>query len=355
MRTDDGEAAQLAQKRLEAKRASAKTCAFKTNALDLAPGVVLRISGHLREKLNKERQLVVEATHEGTSFGEYVHHAVTRSAEVPYRPPVETPKPKVMGVESATVVGPGGEEIHTDEFGRVRVHFHWDRESKMDDNSSCWIHVSQPWSGGAFGGVNLPRIGQEVLVEFLSGDPDRPIIIGRVYTNLQKVPYGLPGNKTQSGWKSNSSPTTGGYNEIMFEDAAGTELLRMQAEKDLSKLVKNDESTQIGNDRVSSIGHNESQTVGNDFMKQVINNAREMIGMNRSRGVGNDESVEVGRHQDVTVGKTQTTKVGDKIEIVCGKSKIVMEKSGKITITGTDITVSSSGHTQIIGDPIDLN
>jgi len=354
-RTDEGEAAQLAQKRLEAKRASAKTCSFRTNAMDLAPGVVLRIGGHLREKLNKERQLVVEAVHEGTSYGEVVHHCVARSAEVPYRPPVETPKPKVVGVESATVVGPAGEEIHTDEFGRVRVHFHWDRESKMDDNSSTWIHVSQPWAGGGFGGTNLPRIGQEVLVEFLGGDPDRPVIVGRVYTNLQKVPYSLPGNKTQSGWKSNSSPSTGGYNELMFEDAAGKELLRMQAEKDLSKLVKNDESTNIGRDRVSAIGNNESQTVGNDFMKQVVNNAREMIGMNRSRGVGNDETVEVGRHQKVTVGKTQTTEVGEKIEIVCGKSKIVMEKSGKITITGTDITVSSSGHTQISGELIDLN
>jgi type VI secretion system secreted protein VgrG len=354
-RTDEAEAALLAQKRLEAQRASAKTCSFRTNAMDLAPGVVLRISGHLREKLNQERQLVVEAVHEGTSYGEVVHQCVARSAEVPYRPPVETPKPKVMGVESATVVGPAGEEIHTDEFGRVRVHFHWDRESKMDDNSSCWIHVSQPWAGGGFGGTNLPRIGQEVLVEFLGGDPDRPVIVGRVYTNLQKVPYTLPGNKTQSGWKSNSSPSTGGYNELMFEDAAGKELLRMQAEKDLSKLVKNDESTNIGNDRVSAIGNNESQTVGNDFMKQVLNNAREMIGMNRSRGVGNDETVEVGRHQKVTIGKTQTTEVGEKIEIVCGKSKIVMEKSGKITILGTDITVSSSGHTQIYGDPIDLN
>jgi type VI secretion system secreted protein VgrG len=168
-RSDEAEAALVAQKRLEAKRASAKTCTFRAGAMDLAPGVVLRISGHLREKLNQERQLVVEAVHEGTSYGEIVHHCVSRSAEVPYRPPVETPKPKVMGVESATVVGPPGEEIHTDEFGRVRVHFHWDRESKMDDSSSCWIHVSQPWSGGSFGGVNLPRIGQEVLVEFLGG------------------------------------------------------------------------------------------------------------------------------------------------------------------------------------------
>ncbi|WP_373372394.1 type VI secretion system Vgr family protein [Polyangium mundeleinium] len=354
-RTDEGEAAQLAQKRLEAKRANAKTCTFMTNALDLAPGLVFQIKGHLREKLNRERQLVVEAVHEGTSYGETVHHCVSRSAEVPYRPPVETPKPKVNGVESATVVGPPGEEIHTDEFGRVRVHFHWDRASQMDDNSSCWIHVSQPWGGAGYGATNLPRIGQEVLVDFLGGDPDRPVIVGRVYTNLQKTPYKLPENKTQSGWKSNSTGGGGGYNEIMFEDAVGKELVRMQAEKDLTKLVKNDESVMIGRDRESAIGNNESQTVGNDFIKLVMNCAREMVGMNRARGVGNDETVEVGRHQVVAIGKTQTTNVGEKIEIVCGESRIVMEKSGRIVISGSDITVSSTGHVQVWGDPIDLN
>src|SRR5262249_11818611 len=154
-------------------------------------------------------------------------------------------------------VGPPGEEIHTDEFGRVRVHFHWDRESRMDDESSCWIHVSQPWSGAGYGGVNLPRVGQEVLVDFLGGDPDRPGIVGRVYTNLQRVPYHLPENKTQSGWKSQSTKGTGGYNEIMFEDEAGQELVRVQAEKDLHKLVKNDEEI--------AIGRNQSVTVGKDL------------------------------------------------------------------------------------------
>ncbi len=115
----------------------------------------------------------------------------------------------------------------------------------MDQDSSCWIHVSHPWGGSGYGGSNLPRVGQVVLVDFLGGDPDRPIITGRVYTSLQTTPYKLPENKTQSGWKSNSSPQTGGYNEIMFEDAAGQELVRMQAEKDLHKLVKNDENVII--------------------------------------------------------------------------------------------------------------
>src|SRR5690606_18566106 len=114
-------------------------------------------------------------------------------------------------------VGAAGDEIHTDEFGRIRVHFHWDRQSRMDDESSCWVPVSQPWAGTGFGGINIPRVGQEVVVDFLNGDPDRPIVIGRVFTQLQPVPFKLPEAKTQSGWKSNSTTGTGGYNEIMFE------------------------------------------------------------------------------------------------------------------------------------------
>src|SRR5262249_42052966 len=157
--------------------------------------------------------LVVESQIDGVLDRSFSHHVEARSADRPYHPPIVTPRPKVNGVESATVVGPPGEEIHTDEFGRVRVQFHWDREGKLDDNSSCWIHSSQPWGGAGYGGVNLPRVGQEVLVDFLGGDPDRPVIVGRVYTNLQKVPYKLPANKTQSGWKSNSTNNTGGYNE----------------------------------------------------------------------------------------------------------------------------------------------
>ncbi|MGK4007953.1 type VI secretion system tip protein TssI/VgrG [Sorangium sp. So ce1036] len=347
-RADESEGAALAQRRLEAKRASAREITFKTNALDLAPGTVLSFLDHPKTELGPGvGLLVLESTLVGDLPGAWQHACKAVSAEVPYRPPLRTRKPRAQGVESATVVGAPGEEIHVDELGRVRVQFHWDREGRMDDGSSCWIHVSQPWSGAGFGGTNLPRVGQEVIVDFLGGDPDRPIIVGRVYTSLQRTPYKLPDDKTQSGWKSSSSPETGGYNEIMFEDAAGRELVRVQAERDLHKKVKHDESMIVGNDRVSAIGHDEEQTVGNDFMKQVGNNAREVVGMNRSRAVGNNETVEI--------GSTQTIRVGDRLEIVCGKSVIVLERSGKITIAGTDITVHSSGHTQIDGDPIDLN
>ena len=342
----DGEA--LAQRRLEAQRASAREITFKTNTIDPAPGIVLAILDHPKSELGPGKLLlVVASTLTGDVPGQWVHACSAVSAEPRYRPPLSTPKPRAQGVESATVVGPPGEEIHVDEFGRVRVHFHWDRESRMDDGSSCWIHVNQPWGGGGYGGSNLPRIGQEVVVDFLGADPDRPIITGRVYTNLQKTPYSLPHNKTQSGWKSNSSPTTGGYNEMMFEDKAGAELLRMQAEKDLNKLVKNDETVNIGNDRVSAIGNDESRTIGNDSLKQVLNSATELIGLNRSRGVGNDERVQIGRNQ--------TTEVGEKIEIVCGKSRFVMDKDGNISLTGVKITVTGKDHVQVTSELIDLN
>ncbi len=269
-RTDEAEAAAMAQRRLEAQRGEAFSCTFESNAIDLSPGVVFAMRQHPRRDLAEDRRLLVVRTTLHAEVGKtWKLEGEARSARVRHRPPLSTPRPRTNGVESATVVGPAGEEIHTDEFGRVRVHFHWDRESRMNENSSCWIHVSQSWGGTGYGGVNLPRIGQEVLVDFLGGDPDRPVIIGRVYTNLQKVPYPLPDNRTQSGWRSNSTTATGGYNEMMFEDSAGQELLRMQAEKDMHKLVKNDEQSTVGRDRTRQVQRNEAVTVGKDRTKQV--------------------------------------------------------------------------------------
>ncbi|MGK3967641.1 type VI secretion system Vgr family protein [Sorangium sp. So ce118] len=347
-RADELEGEALAQRRLEAKRASAREIGFKTNVIDPVPGAVLSFLEHPKSELGPDKKLLIlESQLSGEVPGVWEHSCVAVSADAPYRPPLRTRKPRAQGVESATVVGPPGEEIHVDEFGRVRVHFHWDRESKMNNDSSCWIHVSQPWGGAGFGGTNLPRIGQEVIVDFLGGDPDRPIIVGRVYTNLQKTPYSLPANKTQSGWKSSSSPSTDGYNEIMFEDKAGSELVRMQAEKDLHKLVKNDQETTIGRDRTTGIGNNEDVTVGNNATKSVMNSLREMVGMIRARAVGIDETVQIGRNQ--------TINVGEKIEITCGKSQLVMDKDGNITIKGVRILVDGSEHVQVFGHPIDLN
>ncbi|MBK8254730.1 MAG: type VI secretion system tip protein VgrG [Polyangiaceae bacterium] len=381
-RTVEPEGAKIAQKRLDAKRAVARSISFQTNAIDLSPGAVVSFLDHPKSEVSPSKRLLVLASQfEGTHSGDWAHSIESVRAELPYRPPLVTAKPRVLGVESATVVGPPGEEISTDEFGRVRVHFHWDRESRMDDNSSCWIHVSQPWGGTGFGGTNLPRIGQEVIVDFLGGDPDRPIVIGRVYTNLTKTPYRLPDNKTQSGWRSRSSPGGSGdnYNEIMFEDKKGQELLRMQAEKDLNKLVKNDEEATVGHDRKRNVGNdetlsignnrtrtvgvNETVLVGNDRSKTIGANEAIGIGMNQLLAIGANQATRIGESQDTKIGKNQTVEigkelkinVGEVIEIVCGKSVLRMDKEGNVTINGTKFNFEASGHVQVSGELIDLN
>ncbi len=312
-RTDEKEASSLAKRRLDAKRAAARTVAFDTNTIDLAPGSVLSFLDHPKGELAPGKTFLVTGSHlAGQPNARWWCSCETVTTAVSYHPPLAKPKPRTSGVESATVVGPAGEEIHTDEFGRVRVHFHWDRESKMNETSSCWIHVSQPWGGMGFGGSNLPRIGQEVIVDFLGGDPDRPIIIGRVYTNLQKTPYKLPDNKTQSGWQSRSSPGGGAsnYNEIMFEDKKGQELVRMQAEKDLDKLVKHDETVRIGHDRGKQVGHDDALTVGHDRTRQVGHDETVAIGNDRTRTVGNNEAITVGSNRAKSIGVNESLFVG---------------------------------------------
>ncbi len=312
-RTDEKEASALARRRLDAERGPARTVTFATNTLDLGPGTTLSFLDHPKSELAQGKALLVtRVSLRGERNGTWACTCEAVSAEVSYHPALATPKPTTNGVESATVVGPAGEEIHTDEFGRVRVHFHWDRESKMNETSSCWIHTSQPWGGSGFGGTNLPRIGQEVLVDFIGGDPDRPVIVGRVYTNLQKTPYKLPDNKTQSGMQSRSSPGGGGdnYNELMFEDRKGKELVRMQAEKDLTKLVKHDEAVTIGHDREKQVGHDDALTVGHDRTRTVIHDETVGIGNDRTRSVGHDETLSIGNDRTRMVGNNESVTVG---------------------------------------------
>lgn len=330
-RADPAEGEAMARRRLEAKRSEALTCAFETNVMDLAPGIVFGMRWHPQRELREDRRLlVVAATMSGTTGARWKQACEARSAAVPFRPALATPKPEVHGIESATVVGPPGEEIHTDEFGRVRVQFHWDREGRMDDTSSCWIHVSQPWGGTTYGGINLPRVGQEVLIDFLGGDPDRPVVVGRVYTNLQRVPYKLPENKTQSGWKSNSTNNTGGFNEIMFEDAAGKELVRVQAERDLQKLVKNDERANIGHDR--------STRVGNDERLMVSRNRATQIGAIDSTLVGDTFSVAVlPPAEGGTENGTALVMTYRKIVLDTGGGASIVMDNDKITIMAEDL------------------
>ncbi|MBK8255740.1 MAG: type VI secretion system tip protein VgrG [Polyangiaceae bacterium] len=319
-RADDRVAAVLAERRLAAERASARTVGFETNTVDLAPGTVVAFLDHPKSELADSKLFLVTACHlTGEVNSQWTCACEAVSAEAPYHPPMVSPRPRTSGVESATVVGPAGEEIHTDELGRVRVHFHWDRESQMNERSSCWIHVSQPWGGSGFGGTNLPRIGQEVIVDFLGGNPDKPVIVGRLYTGLQTTPYKLPGNKTQSGWKSRSSPGGGGdnYNEILFEDRKGNELVRMQAERDLNKLVKNDEKVHIGNDRQKRVDHDDALSVGHSREKRVEVDEHVTIGHDRQKHVLNDESVTIGHDRQKVVQHDENSMIGrDRTKLV---------------------------------------
>jgi type VI secretion system secreted protein VgrG len=365
-RTDDVEATGLARRRLDVKRSEATSFTFQSNAIDLAPGVVIGVAEHPRQDLGDNRHLLILSSTMTCVVGKASSvHCEARRADIPFRPALATPRPRVNGVESATVVGPSGEEIHTDEFGRIRVHFHWDRESEMNENSSCWIHVSQPWGGAGYGGVNLPRVGQEVLVDFLGGDPDRPVVVGRVYTNLQKVPYKLPGSKTQSGWKSNSTNATGGYNELMFEDAAGSELLRMQAEKDMQTLVKNDQRESVVRDRTRDVGRNESVLIGKNLTKQVTGNERETTGLNRSITVGVNRTTQIGSRDVTMVGVTHLVMITPPGEdgpstsssIMMTDKKIVLDTGAgaRITLDHDKITIEADDLVEIHGKKRGVN
>jgi type VI secretion system secreted protein VgrG len=362
-RADEGEGQKLATRRLDAKRAVAKIISFDTNAPDLAPGIVMSALDHPKSELSPGKKLLVtDSQWQGAPTGEWRKSCEATSADADYRPALRTRKPRVSGVETATVVGPPGETIHTDEFGRVQ--FHWDREGKSDDASSCWIPVNHPWAGGGFGVVNLPRVGHEVIVDFLGGDPDRPIVLGRVYTNVQKVPYTLPAHKTQSGWKSQTVGGTG-YNEIMFEDAPGRELVRMQAEKDLNKLVKNNESVTIGNNRSKQVGNDDALTVGNDRTRTVGNNESVMIGNSQSLTVGVNQSITVCADQTITLpsgnqtesitGNRAFTLTGNLTETITGNSTLTQVGNQSETVNGSSSRMQIGNQSvMLIGDKTHL-
>ncbi len=235
-------------------------------------------------------------------------------AETVFRPERVTPRPLVHGPQTAKVVGPEGEEIHVDVHGRIKVQFHWDREGLHDDESSCWIRCSQSWSGPGWGFQFIPRIGMEVVVTFLEGDPDRPLVTGSVYNGENHFPYGLPGEKTRSTIKTNSSPTTGGYNEIRFEDRAGEEQVYVQAERNHDTWVKHDQTIKVGNNRTKLIEANERNTIVLDRATTVQGNeTKEVVGNQDVQVQGyTGASMTVDHHYRVTAFQSMTIKVGEK-------------------------------------------
>ena len=270
----------------------------------------------------------------------------------PFRPPRITPEPVIHGTQTAIVVGPSGEEIYTDKYGRVKVQFHWDRLGKDDDNSSCWIRVSQPWAGNRWGAIWIPRIGQEVIVDFLEGDPDQPIITGRVYNADQMPPYQLPDNKTRSTFLSRSSKngSSSTFNEVRFEDLKGSEQVFINAEKDMDLNVENDSREHVGNNRSLIVDKDQMESVGGDLSINVTGNINEKAGQNVSLQIGQnlyEKSAmnfahEAGQEIHLKAGMNVVIEAGLELTIQASGNFINIGPAG-ISIVGTMVLINSGG------------
>lgn len=363
---------ELAERSLHGERVGVRGASFTASTLDLAPGVIFRMDRHPHPELATQRRLLVLETEiQGTAEGEWSLSGQVVFADTPYRPPRRTAKPVVHGVQSAAVVGPAGQEVHTDELGRVRVQFHWDREGTRDDGSSCWMRVNQGWGGIGYGTVVLPRVGQEVLVAFAEGDPDLPFVMGRVFNAAQQVPYVLPEHKTRSTWKSDSSLGSGGFNEIMFEDLADKELVWQQAQKDRIRLVKNDEHATVGHDRRKLVKNDESERTEGLRRRRVGKDADEVTKQTKRERIDGDVSLLVrGARRERIDGKQSLTVVADRQEKVDGRyalrtqgqahyaagQVIVEEAAQEVTLAGPGgfLRIDASGVT-ISGTVVKIN
>lgn len=285
---------------------------------------------------------------------EYRNHFTCIPVALPFRPQMVTEIPSVRGVQTAVVVGPAGEEIFTDKYGRVKVQFPWDREGAHDINSSCWLRVATFWAGKQWGAIHIPRIGQEVIVDFIEGDVNHPIIVGSVYNAENMPPYNLPENKTQSGIKSRSSKKGGpdNFNEIRFEDKKDHEQLFVHAEKNQDIEVEKDETHWVGHDRKKTVDHDETVLVKNDRTETVNNNETITVHGKQANTIDGDQSTVVTQGNQsikVQIGN-QTTKIDlgqieteamQSIELKVGPSSIKLDPSG-ITIKGLTITVDAT-------------
>lgn len=312
----------IAKTRFEEEKSQEFSASAVSNGRGFTAGFRFELKRHPRQDFNRDF-IILRVRHKAEQGGNYRSGASAEAfnyqcflENIPYpinfRPVRKTPIPKVSGTQTAIVVGPEGEEIFTDKHGRVKVQFHWDRLGNRNENSSCWIRVSQPWAGTGFGGVTIPRIGQEVIVDFLEGDPDRPIITGRVYNGASRPPYDLPANKAHSGLMSRTTPRggSGNFNGVRMDDNAGAEGLEIQAEKDERILVKNDKAETVGNNETIEIGVDRTENVGNNESLTVGNDQQIKIGNNRSADVGNNEDVKIGSNRNTTVGSNDVLSVG---------------------------------------------
>ena len=316
-------------------------------------GYKFNLLEHFRKDMNEE-YVLTEIQHmasaaqsytisDATPEDQYTNHFTCMPASVPYRPPRITPKPFVQGPQPALVVGKSGEEIWVDNYGRVVVQFYWDRIGKDNEKSSCWVRVSQPWAGKNWGAIWIPRIGQEVIVSFLEGDPDRPLITGRVYNAEQMPPYTLPDHQTVSTCKSRSSKGGGtdNFNEIRFEDKKGSEQVFINAEKDMDLRVENDSREYVGANRNLIVKTNQQEKVEGDKSLHVVGNHLEKIDSDMSLQVGGDQSEKVGGGYSLQVGQAIDEKVGTKRATDAGQE--IHLKAGMKVIIEAGVQVSLKG------------
>ncbi len=381
---EDGDA--YARIRLEELHARHERAYGSGNAAGLTVGTLFTLDSFPREDQNREHLVVSTECEVVSDLFESLHglpeshrepfgcRFVAMDRRVPFRPARATPKPLIQGPQTAIVVGPTGEEIHTDQYGRVKVHFHWDRHDDSDEHSSCWIRVSHPWAGKTWGAVAIPRIGQEVIVDFLEGDPDQPIITGRAYNAEQMPPYALPDNATQSGTKSRSSKGGDGtsFNELRFEDKKGQEEVYFHAEKDFNRVVENNDTLKVGFDKKGA--GDQTVEIYNDQNETIGNNQTVKVGS--AQASGGSQKVEVWKDQTVTVkvGNRDVTvemgndalklKMGNRsvkldlgkiteealqsIELKVGQSSVKIDQTG-VTIKGMMVKINGTVMTEVKG------
>ncbi|TYP64435.1 type VI secretion system tip protein TssI/VgrG [Stutzerimonas stutzeri] len=362
--TDRARGKHLSQRSLERHRADYRLAEGRSDQPRLVCGHLLEISDHPRREWN-HLWLLTEVLHEGkqpqvleesvTSDTDardgftqgYRNHFTATPWDVPYRPALNHPKPRVLGSQSAVVTGPAGEEIYCDEYGRVKVQFFWDRHGQADDKTSCWLRVSSSWAGDRYGGIAIPRVGMEVLVTFLEADPDQPLVTGCLYHAEHQVPYDLPANKTRSVFKTLSSPGGGGYNELRIEDRKGAEQIYIHAQRDWDENIEHDQKIHVGHERHDTVEANSYSEFQADEHLTVTSD--------RKVEIKPDDHLTVGQSQHIKLGAAQLTKAGREIHLKAGQ-KMVIEAGIELTLKagGSFIRLDPGGIT-VSGPLVKIN
>ncbi|MFK0271851.1 type VI secretion system Vgr family protein [Pseudomonas asiatica] len=321
--------------RLTSLRHDARIAEVEGDDVRLQPGLSFTLIEHPRKDLNAHWR-VMRVHHEGSQFTSlqeeaagaeqgtrYSQEAVLVPGRIEWRP-APLPKPRIDGPHMATVVGPPGEEIYCDEWGRVKVSFPWDRESENNEFSSCWVRVSQGWAGGSWGSMAIPRIGQDVIVQYVNADPDQPMITGRTYCGDQLPPYDLPEHKTRMTIKSQTHKGDG-FNELRFEDELGKEEVFIHAQRDQNNVVGNDETTRVGRNRVEQVGNDEHLNIGHDFRQETGGDHTQLIGQNCRVDIKHDLIEKVGNDRSESTGANHQAFVGKDAELVVkGAQKVTV-------------------------------